>query len=93
MQKQYNRLNENSLKGCLLINIREKHIKEIANKMLNLDYNIIPIEYIDDKIKIDCLKKEIEFVSNNESRLLYLTNVLMKECSKGTSKIISDMCK
>ena len=93
MQKQYNRLNENSLKGCLLINIREKHIKEIANKMLSLDYNIIPLEYIDDKIKIDCLKKEIEFIPNDESRLLYLTNVLMKECSKGTSKIISDMCK
>ena len=93
MQKQYNRLNENSLKGCLLINIREKHIKEIAYKMLSLDYNIIPLEYIDDKIKIDCLKKEIEFIPNDESRLLYLTNVLMKECSKGTSKIISDMCK
>ena len=93
MQKQYNRLNENSLKGCLLINIREKHIKEIANKMLSLDYNIIPLEYIDDKIKIDSLKKEIEFIPNDESRLLYLTNVLMKECSKGTSKIISDMCK
>lgn len=26
-------------------------------------------------------------------RLIYLTNILMKECVKGTSKIISDMCK
>ena len=93
MQKQYNKLNEKSLKGYILINIREKHIKEIVKQMLSLDYNIIPLEYINDKLKLECIKKQIEFVPNDESRLIYLTNILMKECSKGTSKIISDICK
>jgi len=92
-KQQYNRLNEKSLKGTLLINIREKHIKEISKQMLNPEYNIIPLEYIDEKIRLDSIKKNIEYIPNNESRLVYLTNILLKECVKGTSKIISEMCE
>jgi len=92
LQIKYNKLNDKSLKGYLLINIREKHIKDIAKQMLNSEYNIIPLEYIDDKIRLDCIQKQTICNINNESRLIYLTNILMKECVKGTSKIISEIC-
>ena len=93
LTKKYNNLNEKSLKGYLLINIREKHIIELAKTMLNPEYNIIPLEYLDERIRLDCIKAKTEYVNDNESRLIYLTTILMKECVKGTSKIISDMCK
>ena len=92
MQKQYSKLNEKSLKGYILINIREKHVKYLVKKMLDPEYNIIPLEYIDDNIRLESIQKNIECIINDESRILYLTNILLKECSKGTSKIISDMC-
>ena len=90
--KQINRLNEKSLKGNLLIEIRNKHVETIVKTMLDPKYNIIPLEYIDEKIRLESIQKQIEYVNNNESRITYLSNILMKECSKGTSKIISEMC-
>jgi hypothetical protein len=91
-KKQINRLNEKSLQGNILIEIRNKHIESIVKKILNPEYNIIPLEYIDEKIRLECIKKKIEFIPNNDSRIIYLNNLLLKECSKGTSKIISEMC-
>ena len=90
--KQINRLNEKSLQGNILIEIRNKHVESIVKKIFNPEYNIIPLEYIDEKIRLESIQKQIEYVNNNESRIKYLTNILMKECSKGTSKIISEMC-
>lgn len=90
--KQINRLNEKSLKGNLLIEIRNKHVETIVKTMLDPKYNIIPLEYIDEKIRLESIQKQIEYVNNNESRITYLSNILMKECSKGTSKIISEIC-
>jgi hypothetical protein len=90
--KQINKLNEKSLKGNLLIEIRNKHVETIVKTMLDPKYNIIPLEYIDEKIRLESIQKQIEYVNNNESRITYLSNILMKECSKGTSKIISEIC-
>ena len=90
--KQINRLNEKSLQGNILIEIRNKHVESIVKKIFNPEYNIIPLEYIDEKIRLESIQKQIEYINNNESRIKYLTNILMKECSKGTSKIISEMC-
>jgi len=90
--KQINRLNEKSLQGNILIEIRNKHVESIVKKIFNPEYNIIPLEYIDEKIRLESIQKKIEYVNNNESRIKYLSNILMKECSKGTSKIISEMC-
>ena len=90
--KQINRLNEKSLQGNILIEIRNKHVESIVKKICNPEYNIIPLEYIDEKIRLESIQKKIEYVNNTESRIKYLSNILMKECSKGTSKIISEMC-
>ena len=92
-KRKINKLNEKSLEGNILIEIRNKHVKEIVKTMMNPEYNIIPLEYIDERIRLDCIKNKTEYINDNESRLIYLTNILMKECIKGTSKIISDMCK
>ena len=90
--KQINRLNEKSLQGNILIEIRNKHVETIVNKILNPEYNIISLEYIDEKIRLEYIKNQIEYIPNHDSRIKYLTNLFMKECSKGTSKLISDMC-
>ena len=88
-----NNLNKNSLKGYLLIEIRNKHVIELAKIMLDPEYNIIPLEYIDEKIRIDCIRKNIECNINYDNRLEILTNIFLKECTKETSKIISELCK
>jgi len=93
--KKYNKLNEKSLKGNLLILYRDNYIKTIATQMMSPEYNIIPLEYIDEKLRLEFIKNNIEYDINtyNNKRLEFLTNILLKECSKGTSKIISDLCK
>jgi hypothetical protein len=101
--KKYNKLNEKSLKGNLLILYRDNYIKTIAKQLMSPEYNIVPLEYIDEKLRLDFIKNNIEYDintntnnnnnNNNNKRLEFLTNILLKECSKGTSKIISDLCK
>ena len=92
--KKYNKLNEKSLKGNLLILYRDNYIKTIAKQMMSPEYNIIPVEYIDEKLRLEFIKNNIESdIDTNNKRLEFLTNILLKECSKGTSKIISDLCK
>jgi len=91
--KKYNKLNEKSLKGNLLILYRDNYIKTIAKQMMSPEYNIIPLEYIDEKLRLEFIKNNIESDIDIDKRLEFLTNILLKECSKGTSKIISDLCK
>ena len=63
----YNKLNEKSLKGYLLINIRDNYIKQIAKQMLDPKYNIIPLEYIDEKLRLEFIKTNIESnIDNNK---------------------------
>ena len=90
IEKKYNKLNEKSLKGYILINDRDTYIKSIVKTLLKPNYNIIPLEYIDEKIRIDCIRKNIECNINYDNRLEILTNIFLKECTKETSKIISE---
>lgn len=92
-KKQINRFNEKSLKGNLLINIRDNYIKTLAKTMLDQKYNIIPVEYIDEKLRLESIKHKIEPNINYSTRLEFLTNLFLKECTKGTSQIISNLCK
>ena len=88
---KYTKLNANSVKGELLIHCKKKHISILATKFLNS--NIIPIEYIDEKLRLEYIKNKKELIINNSIRLEYIINLLNKECSKTTAKLISDMCK
>lgn len=89
----YNKINHNSIKGLILINIRDEHIKKISLRLLEL--NMIPLEYIKDKIRLDNISKNnnntLDISNDNISE--YLINILSKECIKHTAKYISDMCK
>ena len=88
MDIKYNKTNKNSLKGEIFINTRNEHINLVAKDILLNE--IIPIKYIDYYIELKKLNKGIPI--NDEHRLKFINEILMKECVKGTSKLISDMC-
>jgi len=89
-QLKYNKLNKKSVKGELLINIRDFHIKTISKELL--DYQIFPIEYIDSQITLECLQSKKPIIINDNLRLEFINKVLSKECIKNTSKLIIDLC-
>ena len=91
METKYNKLNKNILKGEILINTRKTYIDLISKDFLI--NNIIPIEYIDKHINLSNFNKCIvNNIINDEQRLQFIYNLLIKECIKGTSQVISDMC-
>lgn len=87
---KYNRLNKESLKGELLINIRDFHIKKVSNELL--ESKIFPIEYIDKHIGLECLQKNIPIILNDNLRLEFINRLLNKECVKHTSRLIIELC-
>ena len=94
--EQYNKINKKILKGELLIVSRNTYI-ELLSKDLLIN-KIIPIEYIDNNINLDNINKLIldkDYIIkeiNDTNRLKYITELLSKECIKGTARLISDMC-
>jgi len=90
---KYNKINNNSIKGLILIKKKNKHIEMISKQLL--DSNIIPLEYLKENIRLENISKNISNHPDiNEdiilNKLVYLLN---KECTKHTAKLISDMCK
>ena len=82
---KYNKTTQNSLKGDILIEIRKMQTKLIANELIK--NGIVPNQFID--------KLFILEASNNisdEKRIEKLNEILQKESSKGTAKLISDIC-
>ena len=89
-QLKYNKLNKESLKGELLINIRDIHIKSLSKELL--EQKIIPIEYIDKILTLELLQQKIPIIINNKNRLELINKLLYKECVKNTSRLIIDLC-
>ena len=87
---KYNKLNKNSLKGELLINIRDLHITKLSKELLEL--KIFPIEYIDLQITLEYLQNKKQLIINDNIRLEFINKLLFKECIKNTSKLIIDLC-
>ena len=93
---QYNKINNKILKGELLIVSRNTYIELLSKEFLI--NKIIPIEYIDNKINLDNINKLIldkNYIIkeiNDTNRLIFINNLLSKECVKGTAKLITDMC-
>uniref|UniRef100_A0A6C0F0G4 Uncharacterized protein n=1 Tax=viral metagenome TaxID=1070528 RepID=A0A6C0F0G4_9ZZZZ len=98
MPKQYNKLDINSLKGELLINIREKYVKEISK--LLLERNVIPIEYLNEQIRLNNLRHVPISVTqlnpypiiDDDARMKFIINMISKACTKGTSRLITELC-
>jgi hypothetical protein len=91
MDSIYNKTNKNILKGEIFIYSRNTYIEYISNSFLI--NKIIPIEYIDKQINLDYIRKgNTTNIINDTIRLQFIIDLLKKECIKGTSKLISDLC-
>ena len=90
MDFKYNKISKNTIKGELLINSRKTYINLIANDFLI--HKIIPIEYIDKHINLNNFNKGIiNDVINDDQRLKFINDLLLKECIKGTAQLINTM--
>ena len=85
------KLNTKSLTSNIIIEFRDKHIKDLIELILSKKQNIIPIEWINEKIRIECIQKKTDYIINDEIRKQFLINIFMKECKKDTAKIISEL--
>jgi hypothetical protein len=91
MENKYTKLTKSSLKGEILIHTRKTYIALIAEDILV--NKIIPIEYIDKQLYLINFNKGISNgIIDDTQRLKYINDLLLKECIKGTSKMISNMC-
>lgn len=92
MENKYSKINKNSLKGEILITSRNSYIDLIAKDFLI--EKIIPIEYIDTKLNLENINKGIivPLIIDDNLRLQFIKNLLTKECIKGTSSLIANMC-
>ncbi len=90
MEHKYSKLNKKTLKGEILITSRNTYIELIAKDFLK--ENIIPIEYIDKNIQLENMYKNPTILIDDTLRLKYITELLSKECIKGTAQLISRMC-
>ena len=95
MENKYTKLTKLSLKGEILIHTRKTYIALIAEDILV--NKIIPIEYIDKQLYLINFNKGISngisnSIFDDTQRLKYINDLLLKECIKGTSKMISNMC-
>ena len=97
----YRRTSKQSLEGEILIELRKHHTSQIAKELVN--HKIVPNQYLDNLIKIEALKKQtniqIQSIENSgaeiytdEKRIEILEKLLQKECSKGTAKLINELC-
>jgi len=95
MNNCYNKINKHSLKGELLIMIRNEYIELISKYYL--DNKIIPIEYIDNKIHLETINRKSNILNNdtiiiNDTlRIEFIRTLLSKELIKGTSKLINTL--
>ena len=90
MEHKYSKLNKKTLKGEILITSRNIYIELIAKDFLK--DKIIPIEYIDKKIQLENMNKNTTILIDDTLRLKIITDLLTKECIKGTAQMIANMC-
>ena len=104
----YNKTTNESLLGCILIEIRKIHTKKAASDLILK--KIVPNEYIDNLLMLDILnndkiKHNHNFNNNtegvlegvpkdftNEQRIKKLTELLLKHCSATTASFINTLC-
>ena len=99
---KYIHVNRAMLEGEMLLEIRKYHINAISQEFIK--HNIAN-QYIDNLIKLDILKNNINMDPNNpnnpnnpniytnEKRFEILNKLLQKECAKETAKLINELIK
>jgi hypothetical protein len=102
MSDKYNCLDAQSFKGHMLIDIRNSHINETLNDILNKD--LIPKQYINETAKIESdiqnNKQQTQTQLQTQTNYNKLTiekkhdivkNNIRKECLKDTAKLIIEL--
>lgn len=98
MSDKYNCLDTQSFKGHILIDIRNSHINDTLNDILNK--NLIPKEYINETAKIESdiqNNKQHTHTQINYNKLIIeekhniVKNNIRKECLKDTAKLIIEL--
>jgi hypothetical protein len=100
MSDKYNCLDAQSFKGHILIDIRNSHINETLNDILNK--NLIPKEYINETAKIESdlqnnkQQTQIQTQTNYnkltiEKKHDIVKNNIRKECLKEIAKLIIEL--
>ncbi len=92
MQTTYNKTNKQSLLGEILIGSRTQYIKTLAKNILLSEKLIIPLEYIDEKLRLNSIREDKPLIINYDTRLEFLIDILDTEATKGTAKLISEIC-
>jgi tRNA(Phe) wybutosine-synthesizing methylase Tyw3 len=82
---KYNKITLNSLKGEILIEIRKIQTMKICIELIKKE--IVPTQYIDKILLLESCS-----IITNEKRIEKLNEILQKESSKCTAKLISDIC-
>ena len=89
MEHKYSKINKKSLKGDILITSRTTYIELIAKDFLI--EQIISLEYIDKQIQLVNINNTT-LIIDDTLRLKFITELLSKECIKGTAHMIANMC-
>ena len=89
MEHKYSKINKKSLKGDILITSRTTYIELIAKDFLI--EQIISLEYIDKQIQLVNINNTT-LIIDDTLRLKFITELLSKECIKGTAHLIANMC-
>jgi hypothetical protein len=90
--KKINRINDKTLEQTLLIIIRDNYIDNLIEELLKSDCKLIPIEYINENIRLELKQKKIQNTNIDEKmKKDFLTKIFKKECKKNTAKMISEI--
>jgi hypothetical protein len=93
MSRQINRINDKTLEQSILIILRDNYIDNFIEELLKPNCRIIPIEYINENIRLEFLKNKMDtnIIINDKIKQQFLSKMFKKECKKSTAKMISEI--
>jgi hypothetical protein len=93
MSRKITRLNDKTLEQSILIILRDNYINNFIEEILKPECKIIPIQYINENIRLEFLKNKIEknIIIDDKMKQQFLSKIFKKECKKSTAKIISEI--
>ena len=93
MSRKITRLNDKTLEQSILIILRDNYINNFIKEILKPECKLIPIEYINENIRLEILKNKIEknIIIDYKMKTQFLSKIFKKECKKSTAKIISEI--
>ena len=92
ISNKINRITDKSLEQSILIIIRDTYIDNFIIELLKTECKLIPIEYINENIRLELKQKKIQNTNIDEKmKIDFLTKIFKKECKLNTAKMISEI--